>query len=93
MKLKINLKFCYWENINEMIFDIKILLDDLIELEGVYFYDISKNQHIIDDQLIYMLNRKGIDDKIIISALNDKYYNFKILPKNEYGIEPILILS
>jgi hypothetical protein len=72
-----------------MIFDIFVTVDDFITLDGVMYFDISKKTHLIDDQLIYMLNQKNINEEIIIEALNEKYYNFEIF-YNERGIKTIL---
>ena len=77
-KIKIELNFCNWKTINVKIFNIVVTVDELFVLEGIMFYDVKREKHIIDDQLIYMLRQKNIDKRIILKALSDRNYNFEI---------------
>jgi hypothetical protein len=77
-KIKIELAFCDWRNINVMIFDIVVTVDEVFIFDGVMFFDVRRNSHIIDDQLIYMLRQKNINKEIIIKALGEKNYSFEI---------------
>lgn len=77
-KIKIELTFSNWKNINVMIFDIVVIIDEIFKLNGVVFFDIRRNKHIIDNELIYMLRQKNIDKEVIIKALQDKNYEFEI---------------